>query len=204
MVLDYGKLKLKLMQLKKINQDHYVVVTDEPIKIGDWVYNISSKTIFEAPKELIDLINSPNVELTTNKKITHSTQPLNTKFNDWFDVKMLDLSYIKSLVGEVDVEKKAEKEYPIYDGDLLGIAHNQKHSRIDFINGYNQCLEDNKGKGFTLSDIQNAWGIAYMNGHFKDAEDIDKISFVDFISSLTQPKDTWEVEFDENNNLKLK
>ena len=40
-----------------------------------------------------------------------------------------------------DVEKLAEIEYPIFDGDLLGIAHNQKHSRIDFIKGYNKAKE---------------------------------------------------------------
>jgi len=40
-----------------------------------------------------------------------------------------------------DVKKLAETEYPIFDGDLLGIAHNQQHSRIDFINGYNKAKE---------------------------------------------------------------
>ena len=42
---------------------------------------------------------------------------------------------------EDDVEKLAVEEYPIYDGDLLGIANNQKHSRIDFIKGYNKAKE---------------------------------------------------------------
>jgi hypothetical protein len=40
-----------------------------------------------------------------------------------------------------DVEKLAEEEYPIFDGDLLGIAYNQKQSRIDFIKGYNKAIE---------------------------------------------------------------
>jgi len=40
-----------------------------------------------------------------------------------------------------DVKKLAEIEYPIFDGDLLGIAHNQQHSRIDFIKGYNKAKE---------------------------------------------------------------
>jgi hypothetical protein len=42
---------------------------------------------------------------------------------------------------EDDVEKLAEEEYSIFDGDLLGIANNQKHSRIDFIKGYNKAKE---------------------------------------------------------------
>jgi hypothetical protein len=41
-----------------------------------------------------------------------------------------------------DVEKLAETEYPIFDGDLVGIVHNQKHSRIDFIKGYNKAKEN--------------------------------------------------------------
>jgi len=40
-----------------------------------------------------------------------------------------------------NVEKLAEEEYPIFDGDLLEIAHNQQHSRIDFIKGYNKAKE---------------------------------------------------------------
>jgi hypothetical protein len=42
---------------------------------------------------------------------------------------------------EDDVEKLAETEYPIFDGGLLSIAYNQKHSRIDFIKGYNKAKE---------------------------------------------------------------
>jgi hypothetical protein len=42
---------------------------------------------------------------------------------------------------ENDVEKLAEEEYPIFDGDLLGIANNQQYSRIDFIKGYNKAKE---------------------------------------------------------------
>jgi hypothetical protein len=40
-----------------------------------------------------------------------------------------------------DVEKLAETEYPIFDGDLLGIAHNQEHRRFGFIAGYNKAKE---------------------------------------------------------------
>jgi hypothetical protein len=42
---------------------------------------------------------------------------------------------------EDDVEKLAKEEYPIFDGGLLSIAYNQKHSRIDFIKGYNKAKE---------------------------------------------------------------
>ena len=48
---------------------------------------------------------------------------------------------LKEIEEDEYVEKLAETEYPIIDGDLLGIAHNQKHSRIDFIKGYNKAKE---------------------------------------------------------------
>ena len=51
----------------------------------------------------------------------------------------LGFKIVESKMVEDDVEKLAEEEYPIYDGDLLGIANNQKHSRIDFIKGYNKA-----------------------------------------------------------------
>jgi tetratricopeptide (TPR) repeat protein len=50
------------------------------------------------------------------------------------------ISDISKMV-EDDVEKLAEIEYPIFDDDLLGIAYNQKQSRIDFIKGYNKAIE---------------------------------------------------------------
>lgn len=43
--------------------------------------------------------------------------------------------------GIDDVEKLAEIEYPIFDGDLLGIAHNQEHRRFGFIVGYNKAID---------------------------------------------------------------
>jgi len=45
---------------------------------------------------------------------------------------------------EDDVETVAETEYPIFDGGLLSIAYNQKHSRIDFIKGYNKAKKMEK------------------------------------------------------------
>jgi hypothetical protein len=52
-----------------------------------------------------------------------------------------------------DVDELAEKEYPIFDGDLLGIANNQQHSRIDFIKGFNKAKEKYK---YTEEDVRRA------------------------------------------------
>jgi len=74
-----------------------------------------------------------------------------------------------------DVEKLAEAEYPIYDGDLLGIANNQKHSRIDFIKGYNKAKETL----YTEEQVREVMDFA--RGHHKMTD-------TQFIQSLKQPK----------------
>ena len=47
----------------------------------------------------------------------------------------------KTEISDYDVEKLAEIEYPIFDGNLLGIAHNQQHRRFGFMAGYNKAKE---------------------------------------------------------------
>ena len=75
-----------------VNQNIYIT-SDEEIRVGDWVYNIVSKNIFKASKQLIDLIDDPNVTLTTNKKIILTTdqdlikdgvQAIDDEFLEWF------------------------------------------------------------------------------------------------------------------------
>jgi len=53
----------------------------------------------------------------------------------------LGFKIVESKIVENDVEKLAKEEYPIFDGGLLSIAYNQKHSRVDFIKGYNKAKE---------------------------------------------------------------
>ena len=54
---------------------HLYILSDDEIEVGDWCLNKVSKTVFEGEQELIDLINSPNIELTTNKKVIATTDP---------------------------------------------------------------------------------------------------------------------------------
>ena len=76
-----------------VNPQNIYITSDEDLKAGDWTYNIVSKTIFTAKQELIDLINHPNVTLTTNKKIILTTdqdlikdgvQAIDDEFLEWF------------------------------------------------------------------------------------------------------------------------
>ena len=84
-----------------------------------------------------------------------------------------------------DVEKLAETEYPIFDGDLLGIAHNQEHRRFGFIAGYN------KAKETLYTDLIN-WidNEILLNPYYKDSSRLKEgVSMVKIhIQSLKQPK----------------
>lgn len=110
------------MVLIKIKEDYYVVVDDSEIKEGDFVYDSKDKVIRFVKQYLKD---------NWIKKITHSTQPLEEFIDNegirrigWTNIKVLELSEVKELIGEVDVEKKA-----------------------------NQALEDNKDKKYTEEDM---------------------------------------------------
>jgi len=64
-----------------------------------------------------------------------------SKNKDDYYAKLIIHTVESNEMIEDDVEKLAETEYPIFDGDLLGIANNQQHSRVDFIKGYNKAKE---------------------------------------------------------------
>lgn len=57
----------------ELEPQHLYILSDDDLIKGDWCYNISSQTMFKADKELIELINDPDVTLTTNKKIIATT-----------------------------------------------------------------------------------------------------------------------------------
>lgn len=101
------------MKLVKLTDDHYVVVTDEPIEWRDYFLNTIQKKVYCHDIENYD------VNKHYLKKITHSTQPLEEKqqaptytdnavfinFNSqkvYDKVKQLSLQEVKELIGEVD------------------------------------------------------------------------------------------------------
>lgn len=203
------------MLLKKLSQDHYVVVTDEPIieKSGEWFYSFETGKIYDT------LIHHTAVSC---KKITHSTQPIeppcehcsgdgiyidgdNNRLNcpmcngnGYVFIEPLSLSYVKSLFGEVDVEKKSID----YANKFIG---EEPTADIDFKAGYLECQKDNRHKRFSEDDM---WEIFVRGMGAVKSEELGLISAKDIfdrhIHSLTKPKDTWECYFDENGNLKLK
>lgn len=192
------------MKLIKINKDHYVVVDDSEIQEGDWLLDTTDNTIWGCYKDM-------SISLFPEcKKITHSTQPLEKgttihgiEHKRWVYVKYIDLSEVKELIDEVDVEKKADEKYPIsmqpngrtlaggvYDVDVNFM---ERHA---YKKGYNQAIEDNKEKKYTEEDIRKAYMVGKHGGVTQTYYE-----FEDYIQSI-QPKTEWEVCFVDD-KLKL-
>jgi len=106
---------------------------------------------------------------------------------------------VKSLVGEVDVEKKAQK-YATNPGMMAYVFPEKKEG---YITGYNQCLEDNKDKRFSEEDMRKAIYEARKYPYIKKGEIKFEKSVDEILNYITQPKDTWDVEFIDE-QLKLK
>jgi hypothetical protein len=85
------------------------------------------------------------------------------------------------IFGVVDVEKLSE-EY------VLTINDEDQHvdAKLDFIAGYNEAMELNKDKMFTLEDMMNCWNKALK---FQD----HKETLGEYIQSIQQPTEI-EVE----------
>ena len=175
------------MTLKKLTNDHYIIVDDSEIKEGDWYYHSIWQELFCLYK---DTMHNKAFELEKAYKITHSTQPL-----EWFGGEIIFLSEVKELVGVVDVEKKALEISPVeLDEDEFDV--NETH-RVTWIDGYNQALEDNKEKKYTEEDIKKA--IEFGHTSYTPFADVHYSNFIQFL----QPKTEWNVDFVDG-KLKLK
>ena len=168
-------------KLIKINTDHYVVVDDSEIKEGDWYLTFQNNEVIGEPRKCED----SSYSFIHCKKITHSTQPLDTiilKNRDhsqsvghyYGDGGQLSLQEVKELVGEVDVEKKV-KEYYEKDTTL--------NNPSSFKAGYTQALEDNKDKKYTEEDVISIVEKSRETG-----------LTAEYLMLTLQPKTEWEVE----------
>ena len=109
------------------------------------------------------------------------------------EMHTIPTSEAKEILGVVDVHKKAcafTKE--------IGGTHEQG---LAFIDGYNQCLEDNKEKKYTEEDMRAVFMHGFLLG--VDRGDYSKDMEDRALSNYTQPKTEWEVEFVDG-KLKLK
>ena len=90
-----------MQKLIKINADHYIVVDDSEITTGD----IVAEKLLTDKYELFTIHTLNDIDKQTQKKITHSTQPLEDVGLGKYDLRFnkifaLDLDEIKELIGE--------------------------------------------------------------------------------------------------------
>lgn len=185
--------------LIKLSNTHYIIVDDSEIKSNSFYVN--NKVIF-----LSDSVynegnnpNNSNPKVTDyNYKITHSTQPLDRE-GTFINVKEISLIEVDKLINGYSVDEMA-LQYVIDESYLP--TYKEECERA-FINGFNTHKELTKDKLFTIEDMKKAFetGCAYTLGSYKDFQQIHP-NKTEFIQSIL-PKTEWNVEFDENNNLKL-
>jgi hypothetical protein len=115
--------------------------------------------------------------------ITYSTK---VAIEDYWNVIELPLSEVKELLGEVDVQIKAEKER-----EKLGYTNK---FITGFVSGYTKAIEDNKEKKYTEEDLRKAIEFGYQlrcnNRPINSGHNWVK----DFIAQSLQPKTEWEVD----------
>ncbi len=167
------------MKLIKVQPDNFVVVDNSEVKVGDWYYS-SKNVVARMTEEMMGYYTLRNL-LDTINKITHSTKELD-------GVKTLLLSEVKETIGEVDVEKLVEE----YIGDKISDPFEWVKSLLiaGYIDGYNQCLQDNKDKIYTDSDIRR---VVLLSRAFSDSLTGQQI-FEEVMLHI-RPKTQWDVQF---------
>lgn len=183
------------MKLIKIKEDHYVIVDHSEIREGDWCYDIALG-IFQASHNY----NAYNTNLC--KKITHSTQPIEEFIDNegikrigWTNIKVLELSEVKELIGEVDMEKKAREI--VINNNPFGSENFSMSTFNGLVKDITKALEDNKDKKYTEEDLRKAlWdlGDVLFNNNQNGIKEGEPQMYINNIIQSLQPKTHWEVE----------
>jgi hypothetical protein len=198
------------MKIVKLTEEHYIQVDDSEIKIGD----IVSEKLLTGGYELFEIHTLNDIDKSTQKKVTDSTQPLEEDITyrgitkkpvlSHFKIKPLSLSEVEEVVYGYSVEKMANDEYPIERGGSMWMPSKYDLSQNDkqegYIKGFKAHQELVKDKLFTVDDMMEAFTRGYIDG-IERTEDITY--YADKFHKSLLPKTEWEVEF-VNGELKLK
>lgn len=193
-------------KLIKIKDDHFVIVDDSKIGEGDYYIDDTNQIRISVISDEVYWQHRPyNLGYM---KIIYSTIPLEDRDNSQISIKPvksakvfkkiqeLQLSDVKKLIGDDDVEKLADDIYPetYYSGIYV-----DGWLKAGFIKGYNKAKEKYK---FTEEDMRNC--VKHILTELNTHNEVDKPtnfvwidSFNRFIQSLSQPKTEWEVEFSD-------
>lgn len=183
-----------MKKLIKLSETHYIIVDDSEIKEGDWYYN--NKVLFLSD-QVFDDGNNPN-QNKANKKITHSTQSLESKFSSiiYRGYDHISLSEVEEVINGYSVQNLSYEKYN--DGSVSTNTRNDW--RECWKEGFNAHKELVKDKLFTEQDLREAISLAWNYG--QKLENNLKDCGNSIIQSLL-PKCEWGVEFDEQGKLKL-
>lgn len=203
----------------KIYPHHIYILSDAEIKDGDWIIVPTSdgktefdwsdckpeksKHVYASNKFVWKIIASTDPELHYTK---NRLPGVTTYDKNILKISQSDIEYIISLYNgkgkEIDVKKIkqfAKDECIKYSKDIQSQAE-KFQAQIDyeygFLKGYNQCLQDNADKKFTLEDIKRAWE---HGAYIQETDCFNTNAYDKFIESLTkeQPKkDTVMVEYE--------
>ena len=193
--------------MKKLSDDHYIVVDDSEVKQGVLFLmngHIIRQCEYVDGYMVIDTTQGKH-HVSVCKKITRSSQPMGTQIdgvNCWTSELMpLSLSEVKELLGVVNVEKKVMELYNNFKLKPFEAMYPLEGATKRFVeNVYNQALEDNKERKYTEEDMRKAMRFGSMRNKLTISE--LESSFQQLIQSL-QPKTEWNVEIVED-KLKLK
>ena len=190
------------MKLIKISPAHYVIVDDSEIQQGDYVYNHAHSRI--------EVFRSGGFGLC--RKITHSTKPdkgmETVTFIPLQEVEELVNGYSVESVMNVLVGGKAIKDNKIdlnaYGNGIIAGFNSHKELVKDKLSKYEQVVSILDDIQKDLSDYQNEVGIGMMDdGEWQELFVQRVISSINSYETSLQPKTEWEVEFDEQDKLKL-
>jgi len=183
------------MKLIRLSKTHYIIVDDSQIEKGDWVLPINN-----TPYRLKKAID----KLPSDKKITHSTIPLdietipsetaNIKKVSWGNIKHIPLSEVEEAINGYSVEKMAHKIRMDKWGDEIGQGIKNSCREEGIIEGFKAHQQLVKDKVFTEEDVRIAIAMART---------LPNDTGTQIIQSLTTSKTEWDVEFDEQGKLKL-
>lgn len=190
----------------------YIIVSDEDIKEGDYVYHPEVSKKYTA----VDITKKGNDRYTERNYIAQGIYKHIPTTNDWYlkerkiiasnfipELPNIDFNNLEEEFGIVDINKLTNdyflQEYSwTSNNDLPYKEADIKNIKKDFKKGFNKCLSLNKDKLYTEQQLKKAFGFyafvspsqqPYNEKEFKDAFNV-------FIQ-LLQPKTEWRVEVEK-------
>ena len=173
------------MKLTKLGSEYYLLSIEEIVS-GDLCFR-SGQILQATLPEIVGFANE-----TKTQKVIASTENVDKLF-------LLDKNQIETLLGKVDIDKKAEEyfEKKMDNSEGFDLKHGWKKI---FKESYTQALEDNADKLFTLEDMEEAikfgveQGITYSSIHTPDKNI--------FIQSITKEKTELDTEVEMEMEIK--